>query len=111
MAAFLAILVAQLLYTTADIFQKKALGNLGFSFRTFINPAFAFTFMISATGFVFQMYALSRMELSRAIILLGVIGVVTAAIAGILVFQDKFTWWNWLGVAFAITAIVLVKLK
>jgi drug/metabolite transporter (DMT)-like permease len=111
MVAFLAILVAQLFYTVADVFQKKALGNFGFSFRTFINPAFAFTFLISATGFVFQMYALSRMELSRAIILLGVIGVVTAAIAGILVFHDKFSWWNWLGVAFAIAAIVLVKLK
>ena len=51
------------------------------------------------------------MELSRAIILLGVIGVMTAAIAGVVVFHDKFTWWNWLGVAFAISAIVLVKLK
>lgn len=111
MAGFLAILVAQMFYTVADVFQKKALGNLGFSFRTFINPAFAFTFLISMTGFIFQMYGLSKMELSRAIITLGVAGVVMVSIAGIIVFQEKFTWWNWLGVAFAVVAIVLVKLK
>lgn len=111
MLGFLAILVAQLFYTVADVFQKKALGNLGFSFRTFIHPAFAFTFLISMTGFVFQMYGLSKMELSRAIITLGVASVVMASIAGIVVFHDKFSWWNWLGVVFAIAAIVLVKLK
>ncbi len=108
---FLAILVAQTFYTVADVFQKKALGNLGYSFRTFINPAFAFTFLISATGFVFQMYGLSKIELSRAIILLSVCGVIFAAIAGIIVFHDKLMWWNWLGIGCAIAAIVLVNVK
>ena len=111
MFGFLAILIAQVFYTVADVYQKKALGTLGFSFRTFVNPAFAFTFLISMTGFVFQMYGLSKMELSRAIITLGVAGVVMASLAGIVVFQDKFSWWNWLGVVFAVVAIVLVKLK
>ncbi len=107
----LAILVAQIFYTVADVFQKKALGGLGFSFRTFINPAFAFTFLISGTGFIFQMYGLSKTDLSRAIILLSVCGVIFAAAAGLIIFHDKLTWWNWLGVSFAVAAIVLVNVK
>ncbi len=111
MLGFLAILVAQVFYTVADVYQKKALGGLGFSFRTFINPAFAFTFLISATGFVFQMYGLSKIDLSRAIILLSVCGVVFAAIAGVIVFHDKLMWWNWVGIGCAVAAIVLVNVK
>ncbi len=108
---FLAILIAQVFYTVADVFQKKALGNLGYSFRTFINPAFAFTFLVSFTGFIFQMYGLSKIDLSRAIILLSICGVIFAAAAGVIVFHDKLMWWNWLGLGFAVAAIVLVNVK
>ena len=107
----LAILIAQILYTIADVFQKKVLGTGGFNIRTLASPAFLVTFLISGSGFFFQMFALSKMDLSRTIILLGVFGVVMAAAAGILVFHDKFAWYNYLGVVLAVAAIVLVRIK
>ena len=108
--ALLSILVAQMFYTIADVFQKKALGA-GFSVRTLLSPAFLLTLLISGTGFVFQMYALSKIELSRTIILLGVIGVVLAAVAGVVVFHDKLSMKNYVGIAFAVAAIILVRSK
>lgn len=106
----LAILVAQIFYTCADVLQKKALGA-GFSVRTLLMPAFLATLLVSGTGFLFQMYALSKMELSRTIILLGVFGVVLAAAAGLIVFHDKLSLKNYIGIAFAIAAIILVRSK
>lgn len=108
--ALAAIFIAQVFYTIADVFQKKALG-VGFSVRTLLSPAFLATLLISGTGFVFQMYALSKTELSRTVILLGVFGVVLAAIAGVLVFHDKLSTKNYIGIAFAIVAIILVRSK
>jgi multidrug transporter EmrE-like cation transporter len=106
----LAILIAQIFYTCADVFQKKALGA-GFSVRTLVSGSFLATLLISGTGFFFQMYAMSKLELSRTIILLGVFGVVMAAAAGVLIFHDKLSVKNYIGIAFAIMAIVLVRSK
>ena len=111
MPGILAILIGQVFYTVADVLQKKVLGGLGFSAQTLLNPKFLATLLVSGTGFVFQMYALSKLELSKTIILLGVFGVVLAAAAGVLVFQDKLSIKNYLGIAFALVAIVLVRSK
>lgn len=108
--ALAAVFIAQVFYTIADVFQKKALG-VGFSVRTLLSPPFLVTLLISGTGFVFQMYALSKMELSKTIILLGVFGVVLAAIAGVAIFHDKLSVKNYVGIAFAIAAIILVRSK
>ncbi len=106
----LAVLVAQVFYTIADVLQKKVLGA-GFSVRTLLSLGFLSTLLVSGTGFVFQMFAMSRMELSRTIILLGVFGVVLAAAAGVLVFHDKLSLKNYVGIAFAVAAIILVRSK
>lgn len=111
MSGTLAIVVAQIFYTIAVVFQKKVLGGLGFSVETLLNPKFLLTLLIAGIGFVFQMYALSKTDLSRTIILLGVLGVVFAAIAGVLVFHDKLSIKNYIGVILAVIAIVLVKSK
>jgi len=110
MPAILAIFVAQAFYTVADVLQKKALGG-GFSARTLLSVAFLSTLLVSGMGFFFQMFALSKLELSRTIILLGIFGVVLAAAAGVLVFHDKLSLKNYVGIAFAIAAIVLVRSK
>ena len=111
MSGILAIFVAQCFYTVADVFQKKVLGGAGFSFRTLLSLPFLATLLISGTGFVFQMFAMSKTDLSRTIILLGVFGVVLAAIAGVVVFHDKLSLKNYVGIAMAVAAIVLVKSK
>jgi len=111
MPGILAILIAQVFYTIADVFQKKVLGGAGFSVRTLLSVGFLATLLISGTGFVFQMYALSKVDLSRTIILLGVFGVVLAAVAGVIVFHDKLSLKNYVGIALAVLAIILVKSK
>jgi multidrug transporter EmrE-like cation transporter len=111
MPGILAIFVAQCFYTVADVFQKKVLGGAGFSARTLLSIPFLATLLVSGTGFVFQMFALSKVELSRTIILLGVFGVVLAAIAGVLVFHDKLSVKNYVGIGLAVLAIILVRAK
>jgi threonine/homoserine efflux transporter RhtA len=102
--AFLTVIIAQFFYTCADILQKKVLGGHGFSAQTLLSLGFLVTLLVSGTGFVFQMYAMSKMELSKTIILLGVCGVLFAAVAGIIVFHDRLSLKNWVGVACAVAA-------
>ena len=111
MFGLLAIVIAQVFYIISDIYQKEILAAHGFNVRTLLSLAFIGTLVVAGVGFVFQMYALSKLDLSRTIILLSVLGVVMAAVAGVAVFHDKMTWYNQLGVALAVAAIVLVRLK
>lgn len=111
MLGLLAIVVAQVFYIISDVYQKELLAAHGFNFRTLVSLAFIGTLIIAGVGFVFQMYALSKLDLSRTIILLSVLGVVMAAVAGVVVFHDKLSWYNELGILLAVAAIVLVRLK
>ena len=109
MLGVLTILVAQTFYTIADVLQKKVLNGAGFSARTLLSPFFLATLLVSGTGFIFQMHALSKLDLSKTVILLSVFGVVLAAIAGVVVFHDRLTWYNQVGIVFAIAAIIMVR--
>lgn len=111
MLGFITVFIAQLFYTVGDVLQKKVLGGAGFSARTLLSPPFLATLLISGTGFIFQMHALSKLDLSKTIILLSVFGVVLAAAAGVIVFHDKLHWYNQVGIVFAVAAIVLVRMK
>ena|SRR3989338_6771266 len=111
MSAVLAVLFAQVFYTTADTLQKAVLKGRGFSWQTLMSVKFLLTLVPAGIGFVLLMYGLSKMELSRTIILLGVFGVILAAASGVIFFHDKLNWWNYLGILFAIAAIILVNAK
>ena len=111
MLAFASIFVAQILYTASDTWKKVIFGDKGFSFQTLISPIFLVTLAIALVGFLFQMYALSKMELSRTIITMGVLAVIFSASAGAWFLKENFEWWNLLGIGFAVVAIVLVNIK
>ncbi|KPJ85469.1 hypothetical protein AMJ57_02965 [Parcubacteria bacterium SG8_24] len=111
MFEFLSLVLAQALYTTADTWKKFIFAAKGFSVPAFVNWAFFATLVISLVGFFFQMYALSRIELSRTIISMGVMAVIFSAAAGALFLKEQLHWWNLLGVAFAVSAIILVNLR
>ncbi|MEK7546186.1 MAG: EamA family transporter [Patescibacteria group bacterium] len=111
MPAIAAIFFAQLFYTVADTGQKFVLKGKGFSWQTLLSWKFLLTLVPAGLGFVLLMYGLSKMELSKTIILLGVFGVLLAAISGVYFFQDHLTWKNYLGMAFAVAAIILVSWK
>lgn len=111
MPPVLAIFISQVFFTTADTFQKFILKGRGFSWQTLLNWKFLLTLPVAGIGFVFLMYALSKTDISRTIILLSVFGVLLAALSGMLFFQDRISWYNWVGIVFAIAAIVLVNWK
>jgi multidrug transporter EmrE-like cation transporter len=107
----LAVFIAQVFFTGADALQKSILKGKGFSVQTLLNIKFLLTIPVAGIGFVFLMYALSKMDVSRTIILLSVCGVVMAALAGVVFFGDKLAMKNYVGIVFAIAAIVLVNAK
>lgn len=111
MPAIVAIFLAQVFYTAADTAQKFVLKGRGFSWQTLLSWKFLLTLVPAGLGFVLLMYGLSKLELSKTIILLGVFGVLLAAISGVYFFQDHLTWRNYLGMAFAVAAIILVSWK
>ena len=111
MPAIVAIFFAQLFYTVADTLQKLVLKGRGFSWRTLLSIKFLATLIPAGIGFVLLMYGLSKLELSRTIILLGVFGVILAAASGMVFFGDKLSWWNWAGIGCAVAAIILVNWK
>ncbi|OGL78898.1 hypothetical protein A3F28_02215 [Candidatus Uhrbacteria bacterium RIFCSPHIGHO2_12_FULL_57_11] len=111
MPAVIAIFIAQVFYTLADSLQKYVLKGRGFSWQTLTSVKFLLTLIPAGIGFIILMYALSKMDISKTIILLGVFGVVLAAASGVIFFHDKLSWVNYLGIAFAIAAIILVNIR
>lgn len=111
MPPILSIFVAQVFFTAADTLQKFVLKGHGFSWQTLTNVKFLLTLPVAGVGFVFLMYSLSKMDISRTIILLSVFGVVLAAVSGVFFFKDVLTLKNYVGILLAIAAIVLVQSK
>ncbi len=111
MPAIVAIFLAQVFYTGADTLQKFVLKGRGFSWQTLLSVKFLLTLIPAGIGFVFLMYGLSKMDISKTIILLGVFGVVLAALSGLYFFGDRLNWWNWVGIGLAIASIILVNWK
>lgn len=111
MNPIISVFIAQVFFTTADALQKTVLKGRGFSWQTLLSAKFLLTLPIAAIGFVFLMYTLSRMDISRTIILLSVFGVILAAAVGVMFFKDALSLKNYVGIALAIAAIVLVHSK
>jgi multidrug transporter EmrE-like cation transporter len=108
---YLSIIIAQLLYTTSDIWKKAILNAQGFNFHTLIKPVFLLTLVIAGVGFLFQMQALSKLDLSRAIIIMGMLAVIFSVLAGALFFREQFNYLNLIGVLFALAAIILINIR
>lgn len=111
MSALAAVLLAQAFFVASATMQKFTLNERGFSFATLVSPKLLVSLLPAAAGFALLMYGLSKGDLSRTIILLGVSGAAFSAVAGMHFFNDQLQWWNWLGVGLAVLAIALVNWK
>ena len=109
--AIISVIIAQLLYTVSDTWKKVIFNAGGFNAGTLLKPAFLMAMALAFVGFLFQMYALSKIELSRTIIILGMLAVVFSSAAGIFYLKEHLNTWNYVGIGFALAAIVLVNLK
>lgn len=105
------ILITQLIYSTSDLFKKIILNKVGFGLHLLTNWKFLAVSAFAILGFAVQMLALSKYDLSRTIILLGVFAVLISTILGVVFLHEKLSPINYLGLAFAVVAIVLVQLK
>jgi drug/metabolite transporter (DMT)-like permease len=108
---YLTVVIAQVLYSASDAWKKTQLDSGGFSATTLLRPAFLVAVLIGGVGFLFQMHALSKLDLSRTIITMGLLAVIFSVAIGILKFHERFTPLNIVGVAFACIAIILINLK
>ena len=109
--SYLALIAAQLLYTLSDTWKKAIFSAQGFSASTMIKPMFIGAMILAGVGFVSQMYALSRMDLSRTIVAMGMLAVIFSTIAGVVFFKESINVWNGLGLVLALLAIFLVNIK
>jgi drug/metabolite transporter (DMT)-like permease len=109
--AILSVVIAQFLYSVSDTWKKVVFNDAGFSAKTLASPVFLATLVLALIGFLFQLYALSKLELSRTIIMLGMLAVVFSALAGVFYLKEHLNAWNWVGVGLALVAIVLVNVK
>lgn len=105
------IFIAQLIYSTSDLFQKMIFNKVGFGSHLLKNVPFLLAMLLAVTGFVLQRLALSRYDLSRTIILFGVFAAVLSVLFGAIFLKEKLSLLNYFGVVFAILGIVLVQLK
>lgn len=106
----LLMLAAQAFYSLSDLLKKIVLRDLSFP-AALANPKFLGVSAIALVGMLIQMYVLSRYELGRTTIYLGVFALIVTPLLGVLVLQEKLSPVNWVGVGLAIVAVVLVNLK
>lgn len=109
--SYLSVVVAQLLYTLSDTWKKAIMNASGFSAATLVKPAFLLALLVAGIGFLFQMHALSKIDLSRTIVFMGMLAVIFSSAAGVIFFREQLNVWNVIGLVLAVTAIMLVNIK
>jgi drug/metabolite transporter (DMT)-like permease len=109
--AYISIIIAQALYTISDTWKKVIFNAGGFKIATLLRPAFILALLLAGVGFAFQLYALSKLELSRTIVILGMLAVIFSSAAGVFYLKEHLNVWNVLGVVLAVLAIFLVNFK
>lgn len=105
------IFLAQMFYSVSDLLKKMAFRDLEFSPALLTNPRFVGVSLIAVFGALIQLYVLSRYDLSRTAIFLGIFALILSSLLGVLVLHEKLSPLNWLGVGLAVVAIALVNAK
>lgn len=105
------IIFAQFLYTLSDVLKKIRMQGKPFDFALLGDWQFLAANILPIIPHVFFIYALSKYELSRATITLGVSAVFFSSIMGWYFFKEQISPLNFAGYAFAILAIVMINWK
>jgi multidrug transporter EmrE-like cation transporter len=102
------VILVQALYSASDLVRKFILHSSEFDFGLLKSLPMWLTLVLSAVGFVIQLYVLKHYDLSRAITIMGSCAIVFSVILGIAFFREKFSLINYMGAALAVVAVVLV---
>jgi hypothetical protein len=90
--------VAQLMYSISDLVQKVSMQKMGFSFALLKHPPFILTWILTFAALITQIYVLSRYELSKTMITIGVFHAMFATILGVYFLKEKVTALNGVGI-------------
>ena len=107
----LIVFFAQLCYTLGDVMRKVVLGKLGLTFKIAGSGVFWLAFVVSGLGFLIQLYAFSRYELSRTVIFLGVFAVIMSTVVGVLYLKERLNVYTYIGIGFAVMAIIFTHIE
>jgi multidrug transporter EmrE-like cation transporter len=104
------ILIAQAAYSVGDVVRKLVMHNQPFGLNLFSSAPFVFSFIITIAAFILQLYVLKNYDLSKTIVVLACAGIVFSVILGMIVFNEKVTALGWVGVVFAVLAVVFTHI-
>jgi multidrug transporter EmrE-like cation transporter len=102
------IILAQTLYSAADVARKAILHGQDFDLNLLKSLPLWLTMALSSVAFVIQLYVMKHYDLSRTITILASCAIVFSVALGVLFFKEKFSLINYLGVALAVVAVMLV---
>lgn len=107
----LLLFVVQSIYSLTDLGKKFILNKSGYGLHLITNWKFVLITVSAVVGFALHMFVLSRYDLSKTTIVIGVLAVVISSTLGIMVLKEHLSPINYLGLAFAVLAIILVQIK
>jgi len=105
------IIFAQFLFSLTDLWKKMILNGQKFELSLLTNPQFLAATILPVVPLVIYLYALSKYDLSRSAVTLGVAAVIFSSFLGWYFLHERMTSMNFLGYSLAIVAIILINWK
>ena len=105
------VIFAQALYSIGDLCRKVIVSGRPFDWTLIKSIPFLLTFALSAVALVLQLYVLKHLDLSKTIVILGTCAVIFSAVLGAVFLKEKLNVYNYLGIVFAVLAIVFINIK
>lgn len=105
------LLLAQALYSFGDLFRKFILHGQEFNLGLLLSVAFWGTLVMSLVAFIVQLYVLKHYDLSRTTIILGSVGLILSTILGVVFLKERFSFYDYIGLGFAVLAVVFTHIR
>jgi len=107
----LIILGSQTLFAISSLIARSATKDQTFTARYVLTSWFITFILIRLVATLLELYVLTRVNLGQTVALAGVCGLITANLIGVVFLKEVLTPLNYLGIGFAIIAILLLSHK
>ena len=107
----LLLFLVQATYSLSDLGKKVYVEKIGWNWSLLKSVPFVVVMVVPFIALALQVYVLSRYELSKTMITLGVLNIVFATGLGVYVLKEKLSMLNYVGVVCALLAVVLLNIK
>ena len=103
--------IVQATYSLSDLGKKMYVEKIGWDWALLKSLPFIIVMVVPFIALALQVYVLSRYELSKTMIMLGVLNIVFATGLGVMVLKEKLTTLNYIGIVCAVLAVILLNIK